>query len=51
MHMIDIYEEHHKINMYSFFISLLTISQIFNSIWMIKKMDDSQAIANSVKII
>jgi Txe/YoeB family toxin of Txe-Axe toxin-antitoxin module len=44
-------EDYSKVMIYSVFVTILAISQIFNSIWLMTKINNSQTYANSVSII
>jgi hypothetical protein len=44
-------QDYYKVLFYSFVVSLLAGSQIFNTVWMIHKIADSQTFANSISLI
>jgi hypothetical protein len=43
-------EDFYKVLLYSFVVSLLAASQIFNTVWMIHKISDSQTYANTISL-
>ena len=44
-------EDFYKVLIYSFFVTLLACSQIFNTIWLTYKISDSQTYANALSLI
>lgn len=43
------YEDYGKVMVYSIVVTILALSQIFNSIWLINRISDSQSTSNSVR--
>jgi hypothetical protein len=44
-------EDYPKVMLYSFIVTCLALSQIFNTIWITVKINDSQTFANSISLI